>query len=196
MIQKHIGFALSLVAIGLFVPGILAPIFSLNMEMAIVIAGPTLSSELINKELSILGTVKELMHEDRLFVAILIFVFSVLIPIVKTGLVTFVYFTKNLALQRNISSFVAIIGKWSMADVFVVAVFLAVLSTNHAQSAEQQEVSFFGMTLAFEISTQTLSNIGIGFYYFVGYCVLSLIGSQLILGAIRRPHNAGEKILY
>ncbi len=185
---------MSLVAIGLFVPGILAPIFSLNMEMAIVIAGPTLSSELINKELSILGTVKELMHEDRLFVAILIFVFSVVIPIVKTGLVTFVYFTKNLALQRNISNFVAIIGKWSMADVFVVAIFLAVLSTNHAQSAEQQEVSFLGMTLAFEISTQTLSNIGIGFYYFVGYCVLSLIGSQLILGAIKRPHYTGEKI--
>jgi hypothetical protein len=80
-----------------------------------------------------------------------------------------------------------------MADVFVVAIFIAVLSTNHAQSAQQQELSFFGMTLTFEISTETLSNIGSGFYFFVGYCVLSLIGSQLILHTIDNAKNTIAK---
>lgn len=194
MLQKHIGFALSIVAIGLFVPGILAPMFTLNMELAVVLSGPSISSELVNKELvnkelSIIGTVQELVSEDRLFVALLIFVFSVVIPLTKTSLITSVYFTKSIEFQRKISKFVAVIGKWSMADVFVVAIFLAVLSTDHAQSAEQHQLSFFGMSIDFEISTQTLSNVGVGFYYFVGYCVISLIGSQLMLSAINRSQN-------
>lgn len=193
MLQKHIGFALSVIAIGLFVPGILAPIFSLNMELSINLAGPALSSELVNKELSIIGTVQELFQDDRILVAALIFAFSVLIPIIKTSLITFVYFTKKLTLQRNISNFIAIIGKWSMADVFVVAIFLALLSTDHAQNAQQQELSFFGMTLAFEVSTQTLSNVGVGFYYFVAYCVLSIIGSQLVLGAVKSEEKTHQK---
>ena len=186
MLQKHIGFALSIVALGLFIPGILAPMFSLNMEMAVFLSGPTLSSELLNKELSIIGTVQELLNDDRVLVAALIFIFSVLIPLVKTSLITIVYFTKNWKLQHRIIKFVAAIGKWSMADVFVVAIFLAVLSTNHAQSVEQHEFSLLGMTLDFEVSTQTLSQVGHGFYYFVAYCLVSLLGSQLMLGAIKR----------
>ncbi|MFQ3207198.1 MAG: paraquat-inducible protein A [Glaciecola sp.] len=189
MFQKHIGFALSIIAIGLFVPGILAPMFTLNMEFALVLAGPTISSELVNKELSIIGTVQQLVLEDRLLVALLIFGFSVVIPLVKVSLLTAVYFTKSIEFQHKISTAVAVVGKWSMADVFVVAIFLAVLSTNHAQSVEQHQLSFFGMSLDFEISTQTLSNVGIGFYFFLGYCMVSLIGSQLMLSAINRSHN-------
>jgi paraquat-inducible protein A len=189
LLQKHIGFALSIIAIGLFVPGILAPMFTLNMELALVLAGPTISSELVNKELSIVGTVQQLVHEDRLLVALLIFTFSVVIPLIKSSLLTVVYFTKSIEFQHKISRFVAVIGKWSMADVFVVAIFLAVLSTDHAQSVEQHQLSFFGMSLDFEISTQTMSNVGVGFYFFVGYCMISLIGSHLMLSAIKRSKN-------
>jgi hypothetical protein len=64
-----------------------------------------------------------------------------------------------------------------------------VLSTDHAQSVEQHQLSFFGMSLDFEISTQTLSNVGIGFYFFVAYCIVSLIGSQLMLSAINRSQK-------
>ncbi|MFQ3249296.1 MAG: paraquat-inducible protein A [Glaciecola sp.] len=189
LLQKRVGFALSVIAIGLFVPGILAPMFSLNMELAVFLSGPTISSELINKELSVVGTVQELLHEDRVLVAILIFAFSVIIPLIKTSLITSVYFTHNIEYQHRISKFVAAIGKWSMADVFVVAIFLAVLSTNHAQSAEAHELSFLGITLDFEVSTQTMSNVGVGFYYFVAYCLVSLLGSQLMLSAINNEIN-------
>jgi paraquat-inducible protein A len=185
-----VGFALSVIALGLFVPGILAPMFSLNMELAVFLSGPTISSELIDKELSIIGTVQELLHEDRVLVAILIFTFSVIIPLMKTSLITSVYFTHNIDYQHKISKFVAAIGKWSMADVFVVAIFLAVLSTNHAQSAETHELSFLGMSLDFEVSTQTMSNVGLGFYYFVAYCIVSLLGSQLMLSAINKDINS------
>ena len=66
-----------------------------------------------------------------------------------------------------------------MADVFVVAVFLAILSTNHADTLSQETLTLFGFTLGIDISTQTLSAVGDGFYYFVGYCLLSLLASHI-----------------
>lgn len=192
MLQKHIGFLLSVIAIGLFIPGVLAPMFTLNMELSVNFAGPSITSELVAKELSIMGTVQELLNDDRIFVAVLIFSFSVLIPLAKTSLIIAVYFANNSEFQRKITKLVAIIGKWSMADVFVVAIFLAVLSTNHGQTAQQNQLSFFGMSLDFEISTQTLSNVGMGFYYFVAYCLVSLIGSQLMLGTIEHSQKLLE----
>lgn len=184
MVFKHAGFGLTIIAIACFVPGIILPMFVLNMDMAVALSGAGFTSGLVNKELSILATVSELWRDQRYLVSFLIFAFSILIPIAKTLLVSFAYFIHDTAKQQKLTKFVAIIGKWSMADVFVVAVFLAILSTNHAQSKEAHELSFFGMKIAFEISTQTLSNVGQGFYFFVAYCVLSLIASQFILKSV------------
>ncbi|WP_395338336.1 paraquat-inducible protein A [Ningiella sp. W23] len=186
MLNKHLGFGLSLVAIALFFPGIIMPMFNLQMDMAVAISGASIESQLVNKELSILTTVQELWQDERMLVAALIFLFSVVIPLSKFSILVVVYFSKNPSLQRTLSNLVATVGKWSMADVFVVAVFLAVLSTDHTQNAQQHNLSFLGMRIGFEISTQTMSNVGLGFYYFVSYCVLSLLGSQLMLGATER----------
>lgn len=191
-LKKHIGFFLTLCAIGLFVPGIILPMFTLSMDMFVSITGAGINSSLINKELSILNTVAELWQQERLLVAVLIFVFSVVIPMAKATLLCISYFMKTALRQKQISNFVSIIGKWSMADVFVVAVFLAVLSTNHTESAEQHELTFFGMSFAFEVSSQTLSNVGAGFYYFVGYCIVSLIGSQLMLSAFSQKRDTEQ----
>ena len=191
--KKHLGFFLTLSAIALFVPGIILPMFTLSMDMLVNVAGAGFNSELIDKELSILNTVSELLQDDRILVAVLIFVFSALIPISKAILLCIAYFIKTASHQKQISNFVSVIGKWSMADVFVVAVFLAVLSTNHTESAQQHELSFFGMSFAFELSSQTLSNVGLGFYYFVSYCIVSLVGSQLMLSAFSKVKDEGKQ---
>lgn len=184
--QKYIGFTLSLIALALFVPGIFLPMFYLSMDMNIAMSGTGINSELLNKELSIVTTVTELWQQHRYVVSLLIFIFSVLIPIFKTCALVFVFFTKQAKRKLQVSEFIAAIGKWSMADVFVVAVFLAVLSTNHTENAQQHGLSFWGLRIDFEISTQTLSMVGQGFYYFAGYCVLSILSTQLILRAIKR----------
>ncbi|GAC31678.1 paraquat-inducible protein A [Paraglaciecola polaris] len=177
--KRHISFALNIIAIALFIPGITLPMFALNMEMSALLNAAGVTSTLIDKELSILTTVKELWESERFMVAVLIFLFSVCIPLLKTILMSLAYFTrkKNLALQ--ITQFVAAIGKWSMADVFVVAVFLAILSTNHVDTLSQETLSLFGFNISIDISTQTLSNAGDGFFYFVGYCLLSLLASHI-----------------
>ncbi len=185
MFLKHLGFFLNIVALGLFFPGILLTMFTFDMEMQAILSGSSLSSQLIDKELSIMTTVEELWNDERVLVAVLIFGFSVCIPLLKTSLVTIAYFVKNTQTAKKLLGLVNLIGKWSMADVFVVAVFLAVLSTNHADTSSAKNISVFGFKIALELSTETLSAVGQGFYYFVGYCVLSMLGAQLTLAGIR-----------
>lgn len=193
MIRKHLGFGCNLLALGLFFPGIFLTMFVFNMEMAATVSGANITSSLIDKELSIITTVQELWKEQRLLVAALIFVFSICIPLIKTSIITFCYFTKNQNIAKRLIDFVGVIGKWSMADVFVVAIFLAILSTDHADTATAKNLSVFGFKIALELSTQTLSAAGEGLYYFTGYCILSLFGTQLTASSLRQNQNQGQQ---
>lgn len=183
MIKKHIGFVLNIAAILLFIPGIILPMFTLNMDMAVNVANTSLSSDLVDKKLSLIQTIQELYQDDRIVVTVLLSLFSIGIPIIKSLSVSFAYFIRNTQLEYKIYDFVSKIGKWSMADVFVIAVFLAVLSTNHAETASNQQIVVFGFKMELLISSQTLSAVGQGFYYFVGYCLLSLLATQISLSS-------------
>jgi paraquat-inducible protein A len=179
MIKKHLGFFFNLIAIALFIPGILLPMFSFNMAMTANVSGAKITNTIIDKNLSLLQTIQELWQDDRLLVALLIFSFSLLIPVLKFILLSIAYTNKNSRLEVIVYKFISQIGKWSMADVFVVAIFLAVLSTNHAETAAQQQLVLFGFKLDFIVSSETLSALGPGFYYFTGYCLLSLLGTAI-----------------
>lgn len=184
--MKHVGFLLNLIALGLFIPGILLPMFSLNMDMSAQTSGAQLTSEVINKQLSLIATIEELWQDERLLVASLIFLFSIAIPVIKTALIASVYFMKNAQIATRIASIVSVIGKWSMADVFVVAIFLAVLSTNHSETANAQQLSMFGFKMDIVLSSATQSGVMAGFYYFAGYCLVSLLGSQVSQFALKK----------
>ena len=68
--------------------------------------------------------------------------------------------------NRTLSFFVEKSGKWSMADVFVVAVFLAYLAFSNIQSGIQTE-----------------SNTLPGLYFFLSYCLLSIMASTFFASA-------------
>lgn len=186
MINKKLGFAINLFALFLFVPGILLPMFSLTMEMTAEVSGTNLSSMLIDKELSLINTIEELFQDDRILVALLILIFSICIPVIKTVLVSIAFLKREQVIEKKIIKFVASIGKWSMADVFVIAIFLAILSTNHAETTNAQQLALFGFKLSLNISSETLSVVGQGFYYFTGYCLLSLLGTHLYQSALNK----------
>ena len=179
MFKRHLGFMLNLIALLLFFPGIFLPMFSLNMQMTASLSGASLSSDLVNKKLSLITTIEELWQDERLLVALLILLFSICIPLIKTCLVSWAYFKKNTAFEIKIMKFVSSIGKWSMADVFVIAIFLAVLSTNHAETSDHQQFALLGFKIDLLLSSETLSAVGLGFYYFTGYCLLSLLGTHI-----------------
>lgn len=186
MIKKHLGFLFNLIAIVLFIPGILLPMFSLNMAMTANVSGAKITNTIIDKSLSLLQTIQELWQDDRILVAALIFSFSICIPVTKFILLTIAYLKKHSNLEIKIYAFISKIGKWSMADVFVVAIFLAVLSTNHAETAAQQQLSVFGFKLDFIVSSETLSALGPGFYYFTAYCLLSLLGTAISNSSVNK----------
>ena len=114
---------------------------------------------------SIMQTVEYLFVDQNYLVAALIFIFSVVVPVAKIILLLVVLFSVNEKLSELMLKFVSAIGKWSMADVFVVSIFMAFLASksNEAVSATLHE----------------------GYYYFTAYCLLSILGTQLI----ERPNN-------
>ena len=118
------------------------------------------------KTRSILGTVKELADSKSYLVAFLIMLFSVIVPITKGVLILITYIKKQgraADLSRKISN---IIGKWSMADVFVVAIIVAFMAANATQHSDE----IFTLSATFEP----------GFYFFLSYCLLSILSAQLL----------------
>jgi hypothetical protein len=104
----------------------------------------------------IMEVISMLWKTDNKPVAIAIGLFSVIIPILKLLSTLIILFSRTTGTKRfrKVLSFLA---KWSMADVFVVSLFLAYLS-------------FANMSPGVEMDAQVL----FGLYYFMGYVILSI----------------------
>ncbi|MEE9321091.1 MAG: paraquat-inducible protein A [Granulosicoccus sp.] len=119
-----------------------------------------------NKTRSIIGTASELQSNGHLLVAVLIISFSVVIPAIKGLLVIGAELPLPDHGRRLMASTGNVMAKWSMADVFVIGIFIAYLAGNGIQE-ERGLVDF----------TASLEE---GFWYFLGYCLLSIMGSQFL----------------
>ena len=75
---------------------------------------------------------------------------------------------------------VNLIGKWSMADVFVIGVFLAFLATENQVQENRFQVEALGAQLEVGIVTRVTSTLGPGFYFFLGYCIFSIFWTQVL----------------
>ena len=134
-----------------------------------------------DKTRSILGTAQELYNNSHVLVAVLIVLFSVVVPVTK-GLLAL---GTLLPISKKIKSSFMLLGnalsKWSMADVFVVGIFVAYLAANGIK--EEKGLVDFDATL------------GSGFYYFLAYCLLSILATQLIGIAHKKElqlHNTAQ----
>ena len=153
------------------------PEFVGNMAKALV-DGMELegSIDAYDKTRSIIGTIRVLIDSQHLLVAFLIGLFSIVIPILK-GVFSIIAGFASQAIRQPLLNINAIIGKWAMADVFVVAIFVAFLAAN-AIDKEGGLLSFNAI-------------LGDGFYFFLSYCLLANVGSQLLLSASKdKPHPA------
>ena len=123
--------------------------------------------EVYRQERSIIGAVRNLYQVGSPFAATLILLFSVVVPVTKALLVAWAAFARDAATRRRVTGFVETIAKWSMADVFVVALFITYLAAEATQASG-------GATplVAFDAS------FGPGFYWFAAYCLFSLASQQ------------------
>ena len=126
--------------------------------------------EVYTQTRSILGAVRNLYDVGSPIPATLILLFSVVVPLTKALLVVAAAFMRDVAGRQRVLNFVAAIGKWSMADVFVVALFITYLAAEATQSVPGQAGS--APLMAFDAS------FGAGFYWFAAYCLFSLASQQ------------------
>ncbi len=188
------GVVLMLIALGLLIPGVTKPILILSgtvdkaemvdLGMQELANSPDVPSFMFNvveqlvqqldikgdlpayaKTRSIIGTVEELYNAKQFLVAFLIALFSIIVPALKCLLMMISAAIKNKLGQIS-ESITRFISKWSMADVFVVAVIVAYLAANSTKHTEE----------LFTLNAQ----FGEGFYYFLAYCLLSILSMQVM----------------
>ncbi|MFV0278816.1 MAG: paraquat-inducible protein A [Parahaliea sp.] len=115
---------------------------------------------------SIWATVDELARTGNLAVALLIVLFSLVIPVFKLLLQAGALLPAAGELRRPLLVLNAALSKWSMTDVFVMALLVAYM----AGTASGQ----MGDSLLMEARLES------GFWYFLAYCLFSIGASALV----------------
>jgi hypothetical protein len=127
--------------------------------------------EVYQQTRSIVGSVQQLYDVGSPVPATLILLFSVIVPLTKAALVAMAVYMRDAAAQARTLAFVEAIAKWSMADVFAVALFIVYLA---AQATQQPP----GAPEAAPALLAFTAHFGPGFYWFAAYCVFSLASQQ------------------
>ncbi len=175
-------YALVLLGLGVFLPMIAidARISELNFPFL----GETIQFKdqvLFYKSKSIMEVVELMMAQNRMdlfFVGGLVFLFSILFPLSKLISSTIYTFSERMKQNRVINFLVFKTGKWSMADVFVIAMFMAYLGFDGLITEQLNQLQ----TLTKSTAVLTTNNSGLlfGFYAFTGFVLFSLFLSQKI----------------
>jgi paraquat-inducible protein A len=113
---------------------------------------------------TIVGGVIELFHHGAWDVAIIVFAASVLIPVTKFVVILYLVYSirygVNLPIHTRIHLYEAVefIGRWSMIDVFVVAILTALVQLGFIVSINPGPAAiFFALSVAFTmLSAQAL----------------------------------------
>jgi hypothetical protein len=126
--------------------------------------------EVYEQTRSIMGSVRRLYEVGSPVPATLILLFSVIVPFGKAALVTWAVFMRTAARRLRTLRFVEAIAKWSMADVFAVALFIVYLAAQASQAPPEDPTAVPLMAFT--------ADFGPGFYWFAAYCVFSLATQQ------------------
>jgi paraquat-inducible protein A len=154
-------FALTTVSVVFFVIGIFAPAMVIWTAPSIPLATGNLEFVVQHQVRGIAAIIWELLSAGHFIIGGFLLLFSIVTPLTKVALTYFVTASENKELNRKVGEFLHTIGKWSMADVFVAAVLLALYA------------------LKFQEATKSIPCLGL--YYFIGYCILSLSTTELMV---------------
>jgi uncharacterized paraquat-inducible protein A len=154
--RNRLALALSLLSLALLWPGLVQPVLTIKATMELF--GNV--RELSNETRSVIGAVQSLHAGGNNFVAGLILLFSILVPITKALLLVPIVVGRGSRRSYQLYTLVRTISKWSMADVFAVGMLIALLAAKGTANLE--------------------AIAGPGFYYFASYCLVSNLAFQLL----------------
>ena len=147
-------------------------VFGLVMDMLKidVTANFFIDINFFNEKRSVLVTLQTLWESSNYLPFLLIFLFGIIVPLVKSAIIFYILLANNVA--DKWLQLVSKISKWAMADVFAISIFIAFLGARAMRN-----------TTAF---------LEPGFYYFTAYVLLSvvLVGLLKISSKITPPLNA------
>lgn len=154
--RNKLAIVLALVSLVLLWPGLVQPVLTIRATMELF--GNT--RELSNETRSVISAIQSLHNTGNDFVAGLILLFSVLVPLLKAALLVPIFALRGSATSYRLYGVVQTMSKWSMADVFAVGMLIALLVGK---------------------GTANLSaTAGTGFYYFAAYCLVSNAAFQAL----------------
>ena len=124
---------------------------------------------------------------DMIFVGLLIFGFSVLFPVSKI-ICSYLTIQSPKVYHKNklVRFFTYKSSKWSMADVFVVAIFMAFIGFNGIVGEQLEHLK--DMNKYVEVLTTNGTNLKSGFYLFILFCISGLFLSTAIQKKLE-PHS-------
>ena len=116
---------------------------------------------------------------DLLLVAVLIVLFSIVFPALKL-LATWLYYEDWRGLRGSpaVRFFALRSGKWSMADVLVIAIFMAYIGFSGLVGSQLEGLR--GASAAVEVLTTSGTSLRSGFYLFLGFVLTSLWLSSIL----------------
>jgi len=154
--RNRVALALTLVSLTLLWPGLVQPVLTIRATLDLF----GTSREISNETRSVMSAIESLHTSGNDFVAALILIFSVLVPLAKVALLVPIFTSSDGVQRYRLYGFVRSISKWAMADVFAVGMLIALLAAK---------------------GTSNLSaTAGPGFYYFVAYCLVSNAAFQVL----------------
>lgn len=144
----------SLSAIVTLMFGLITPVLMVTIHKEVEYLGDIVLSF---ESKGVIGSIAKLYESGDVIVAIVILLFSVVTPVLKVLSLLVVSVFMDSDLGHSIVKFFKMIGKWSMVDVFVVAVFLVYLTANKGDVSRAE--------------------VEVGLYFFLAYVIVSMFVS-------------------
>jgi len=196
--KHHNRWSLGLIilyAVVLLVLGVLVPMIEIDariQELSFSLLGEKVAFKdeiLYYRNKSILEVVKVLIDQGKpelIGVGVLVFSFSVIFPVSKL-ISSLVYLFRESARKNK---FIRIVifksGKWSMADVMVVAIFMSYLGFSGILTEQLKELEKLSSLV--DILTTNYSKLNEGFYLFTGFVILSIF----ISGKMQKREHSNQ----
>ena len=169
--------------------GLLLPMIEIDArieEMSFTLLGQQISftdQVLYYKSKSILEVVRLMLAQgkaDVMAVGFLVLLFSVLFPVAKL-LSSLVYIYNSRMRDSGFVRFMVFkTGKWSMADVMVVAIFMSYIGFSGILTEQLNQLE--GLTQKLDMLTTNKSSLQTGFFLFASFAILSLLVAQKLQG--------------
>ncbi len=181
-------FLLSGTTISLLVSGIMLPMLDIVAKISklyFVILDNAVVFEnqlLFFQSKSIYDLVRLLLQYDEarmILVGVLLVMFSIIFPTLKL-LSTYMYYYSSSIIGNNpVTRFFALKStKWSMADVFVVSIFMAYLGLDGVVDHQLERIE--GASDPINIITTNETHLEVGFFLFLGFVLTSFVLSIMV----------------